>query len=114
MNNLQFDWTRLTEEERQKLGRIQRMLESRKPFEAETQDIGEQIAFIRRHATGQNRYYTNQYLMNNPRRTKSIYYTVREEYVRKYRIDKKKDERATASLQKMLMKALVTPVTVNS
>lgn len=102
-----FNINNLTVEEKQKMVNIIQMLKSRKEFVVETSVLTEQIAFIRHFGEGKMRFYSEEFYTSNPRRTKAIYFKVREGYVKKYRFDQKKYERAEASLTNLLNKARI-------
>lgn len=102
-----FNMDKLTADEKQKMVNILKMLKSRKDFVPETAVLSEQIAFIRHFGEGKMRFYSEEFYTADPRRTKAIYFKVREGYVKKYRFDQKKFARAEASLVNLLDKARV-------
>ena len=98
----------LTQEEQQKLATIAGMLKrGQAKFEEETMDADAQIKFIRKYGDTNYRFYTNKWYMANDKRRKAIYYRVRKEYVRKYRLQTKIMDDAAESAKRLLAKAVV-------
>lgn len=101
-----INFNRLTQEEQQKLATITKMLLTGLPeFIAETDVLEEQIAFIRKHAGKNYLFYSEGWYMENPRRTKSIYYTTRNKYTKEYAVKRKIFQNAAESAKKLLAKA---------
>lgn len=103
----------LTAEEKQKLFNISQMIKRGRPdFVEETQDVEEQIKFIRKHGATNYRFYTNEWYKANDKRRKAIYYRVRKEYVKNYRIQGKIMNDAIESAKNLLVKAIQEKVPV--
>lgn len=101
-----IDLRYLSVDEQDKMRRIYYMLKSRPVFEEATDDIGSQINFIRKHANPPV-YYTNKYLFAHPLTVKKLYHSIRNDYVKAFRLNDKKYVNAEQVLYALIQKSLV-------
>lgn len=103
-----YDINLLTKEEKEKMERIVKMMKIGMPeFIKETSNLDEQILFIRKHGQNKMAFYSEEWYRENTKRTKAIYFKVRETYVKNYRITEKKFNNAKKSLQNLITKSIV-------
>lgn len=105
---MKYDINKLTASEREKLANIMKMYAAGVPtIEPEVSDLEEQIDFIRRYGSRKSAFYSDKWYHENTKRTKAMYFKVRNNYVKNKRISIKKYENAKESLKKLLVKMQV-------
>ena len=96
----------LTKEELQKYRNCLALESSRKERVEWTDNPEEQIAFIKKYAKGNARFYSEAWYTKNPKRLKAIYADIRKEYVKDYNLHNHIINNAIASRKKLELKML--------
>lgn len=101
----------LTPEELQKYKNCL-FMESVRPIKIEqTDDLADQITFLRSHGKGNMRFYPISWFEGNPARTRSMYFENYSEYSKKFNFNIKKYDNASAKRQELEAKMLGLNVT---